>query len=116
MKKDTTQNNILIANFLKQTVQPFEFPQFGYIRHNGDWMDKFLDYQLKFHKDWNWIMEVVQTIENLNYTFDVMGKAVSINNSNEMIVDLNANSFKSKIEAVYTACIEFITWYNENKK
>ena len=58
-----TENNKLIAEFLGEIKQPFEFPQFGYINIMGDWKDTFFDNQLKFHKDWNWLMSVIEKIE-----------------------------------------------------
>ena len=55
-----TENNKLIAEFLGEIKQPFEFPQFGYINIMGDWKDTFFDNQLKFHSNWNWLMSVVE--------------------------------------------------------
>lgn len=70
---------------------------------------------LKFNSDWNWLMEVVEKIEE-NYIVDVCGRAVSIHENNgEMMVDLCAFNYSTKIEAVYNACFEFIQWYSQNK-
>ena len=83
----------------------------------NDFIGKF--YSLKsenYHDNWNDLMFIVEKIESLNFAFDIMGKACSINNDTEMIVDLCGNDFKSKIESVYTACVEFIQWYNLNNK
>ena len=76
--------------------------------------------QLKFHKDWNWLMEVVEKIEGLEkgkYSLITQQKSCLLwdNDKGEELEDFNS-SFKAetKIEAVYNACVEFIKWYNEN--
>lgn len=109
--KNTTENNKLIAEFLGGIKQPFEFPQFGYINSKGDWKDTFFDDQLKFHSDWNWLMQVVEKIESLGFE-------TSLTNQNFFIRIAGGNTqsgimYKNKIEAVYNACLEFIKWYNK---
>ena len=112
------ENNKLIAEFLGEIKQPFEFPQFGYINIMGDWKDTFFDDQLKFHKDWNWLMEVVEKIESLSkegetYMFSITKFSARVTYKGSRIVDLPIDN--TKIEAVYNACVEFIKWYNEQK-
>ena len=116
------ENNKLIAEFLGGIKQPFEFPQFGYINSMGDWKDTFFDNQLKFHSNWNWLMSVVEKIENLQdenncaiYNVQIEQSFTEIidNHTSETIVEVDSNS---KIEAVYQSCVEFIKWYNEQNK
>jgi hypothetical protein len=109
---NTTENNKLIAEFLGQNKMPYEFPQFGYIKTNGDWNDTFFDNQLKFHKDWNWLMEVVEKIESLcnNRGFEISSRFVHIRVNNNLTISSGVCS--NRIEAVYNACVEFIKWYN----
>jgi hypothetical protein len=74
---------------------------------------------LKYHSDWNWLMEVVEKIESIKIQ------------SYLVRVDINLNSCKiapshweericvygdkeTKIQTVYNACIEFVKWYLEN--
>ena len=119
----TIENNKLIAEFLGETKQPFEFSQFGYINSLGEWKDTFFDNQLKFHSDWNWLMEVVEKIENLQdennhvmYNVQIEQSFTEIidNHTSEIVIyDIDADS---KIEAVYNTVIEFIKWYNEQNK
>lgn len=73
--------------------------------------------QLKFHKDWNWLMEVVEKIESLSkenetYSFSITKISVRVLYKGSRIVDLPINT--TKIQAVYLACVEFIKWYNKN--
>lgn len=62
---------------------------------------------LKFHSDWNWIMEVVEAIEKKAWV-NIKGCAVDIST----IVNLNA---PTKKEAVVEAINQFLIWYEQNK-
>lgn len=123
--KNIIENNKLIAEFLVKnegglvkleenifsTIDEFEIP------------DDYLTLKdLKYHKDWNWLMEVVEKIERFEgenryamYNVDIQQCFVEIieNHTYETIINIDANS---KIEAVYNACVEFIKWYNEQNK
>ena len=102
-------NNKIIAEFM------------GYIKHTQTKAylttdGYFHERDLKFHKDWNWLMEVVEKIESLGYKVDIL----KWENSQYCGIYLNGkkisgNETNTKIEAVYNACVEFIKWYNENK-
>ena len=124
-------NNKLIAEFL------------GYIDNGcseeGFLIDPKTNYDvcidsLQFHTDWNWLMEVVEKIENLpsrtlqgTYYLGNEVKIYKVINTNThyceinlvkesgyRIVSIQFNK-ESKIKSVYDACLEFIKWYNENK-
>lgn len=105
-----TENNILIAEFMNYEKQTWSYNDavayYTPFKENSLFSDK-----LKFHTDWNWLMQVVEKIFNtceitpdeLDYEWGILFKQIH-------------NSFYyPKIEAVYNACIEFIKWYNENK-
>ena len=74
---------------------------------------------LQFHKDWNWLMEVVEKIESIKIEtykvrVDIYFNCCQINPTHwEQLISIYGNK-ETKIEAVYNACIEFIKWYNEN--
>lgn len=68
-----------------------------------------------YHSDWNALMSVVEKIESLGYEVTIYNKSA--------IVWTNAKGIKNyyertigdtKLSAVYSACIKFINWYNEN--
>lgn len=66
---------------------------------------------LLFHKDWNWLMQVVGKIENLENSLK--------NETNEEFKQFQkilSLPIYTKIEAVYNACVEFVKWYNQNEK
>jgi len=110
---NTIENNKLLAEFLncKQDGSG------QYLIPNWGW-DKVEN--LKFHSDWNWLMEVVEKIESLVFPNDTYYNFNILSGCYVTIIDSKINEFGSysgstKIEAVYNACIEFIKWYNKNK-
>ena len=108
----TTENNKIIAEFMG-IADEIETGATSLIQIEGT-TGYYKNDNLQFHTDWNWLMEVVEKIEK-NYLVDIFGKAVSIHENNvEMIVDLNAINYTTKIEAVYNAVVTFIEWYNKN--
>jgi len=107
---NTIENNKLIAEFLG-IKDEIERGENSIILLNG-----IIDYHkidnLKFHSDWDWLMEVVEKIESLNVTFSIDGnKCYCLNDD-----FCNAQKESTKIYSVYKVCVEFIKWYNEQKK
>lgn len=76
---------------------------------------------LKFHSDWNWIMEVVETIENkLNDSFNVdivnKNQCEIVRNGEEFICGAGFDTINHrKKEAVVDAINQFLIWYEQNK-
>ena len=105
----TIENNKLIAEFM------------GLNLHQGVWRKSTLATErkickedaLKYHEDWNWLMEVVEKIESLGYRIEIVKHICRIYLSNKETIIISENT--PKIEAVYNAVVEFIKWYNENK-
>ena len=112
------QDNKLIASFLGQTSTNYEFPQyefqqFGYIKSNGDWEDTFWASELKFHSDWNWLMEVVEKIESKGFDVHINTCVCRISDVGEdRFEDIETFNSNNKIQAVYSGVVEFIKWYN----
>ena len=131
--ENNIENNKLIAEFLGFELfnnKYYELSQFGYMKTNGEWSDVFYPETLKFHKDWNWLMEVVENIESLEDTerFEITNSGVNITHyqtkevkfiyngyhTNKGMYLLTEKAVDTKIEAVYMAVVEFIKWYNKN--
>lgn len=110
------ENNKLLAEFLgmgnSETTQVyFEL---------GCTPDK-----LNFDKDWNRLMLVIDKIESLGCAVYIKTKGTLIENDKEELTAFSLvgeNSFvggllisspKTKIEATFNACIEFVKWYNK---
>lgn len=84
--------------------------------------------ELKFHKDWKWLMNVVEEIENLGMLFKVArwredevltnGYWCTISDSFsgvEFADSAYIDDTETRIEAMFLACAQFIEWYNQNK-
>jgi hypothetical protein len=67
--------------------------------------------------DWNTLMPVVEKIEDENpgTYFRIYRKKCIVRTMKSLIVFQKEVS-ATRIEAVYKAVVEFIKWYNENKK
>lgn len=132
------ENNKLIAEFMGLKViskdEYLKHPQHETLNVNEY---SIIEYQ-RYHKSWDWLMPVVEKIESLNLgdntlktifseedvylnssvSFSIMYKECYINFFGEMKVYENwisVTECDSKIKAAYTAVVEFIKWYNENK-
>lgn len=95
---NTTENNKLIAEFIGATIVEAD------IYLNGD---EYTKYDLKYHSDWNWLMEVVQKINNQNNVVQIHENHVMVvnNTKGEVIVDIVSGSM---LEAIYEAVVEYI--------
>ena len=109
----TTENNKIIAEFMGATLT--KDLQIMYPVYEGD--SSYVK-DLKYHLDWNWLMQVVEKIESILPDDSI----ITIEYKNCFIPVLDdeepftiEGGGKTKIEAVYNACLEFIKWYNENK-
>ena len=73
--------------------------------------------KLKFNKDWNWLMPVVEKIESLGYEFFFVEDRVMVSHNTdhsiETIIDLTFGG--NKRDATYQGVVEFINEYNKNK-
>jgi hypothetical protein len=113
-----TENNKLIAEFLGFQLQTDPNKRWYNQYFVKDTLEKPYSNRIEilhFDTDWNWLIVAVEKIESMNYYVDIMNKAVSINNDEYMIVDLSGKDFNTKIEAVYTAVVEFIKFYNQTQ-
>ena len=104
----TTENNKIIAEFIwwKEKEEDFMFNP----KTSGSIYVK----SLLFHKDWNWLMEVVEKMEEMaDWSLELL---TTDKKAYQMLIPLsNTNVIvETKIEAVYNACVEFIKWYNKN--
>ena len=113
----TTENNKIIAEFMSwdsnESKTVFYEPT-----DEVQGIDGFTLENLPFDS-WNWLMEVVEKIENLSkenetYSFSITKISVRVLYKGSRIVDLPIDN--SKIEAVYSACVEFIKYYNEQTR
>ena len=104
----TTENNKIIAKFMGARLT--KDLQIMYPVYGGD--SSYVK-DLKYHLDWNWLMEVVEKIESLGYRVTIVRHICRIDLTEESKLIISEDI--KKIEAVYTICFKFIQWYNENK-
>ena len=125
------ENNKLIAEFLNwefdDLSETFETPFLKLVEPQafGDeqFSCKLQDFELEFHSDWNWLMRVVEKIEKIpekndnwfNVTVGASCYCIIQDATGELSFEIIGDG-RTKIEATYNACIEFIKWYNEQNK
>lgn len=139
---NTIENNKLIAEFMgaKEYTGDLEGQFYGTTFPHG--YDTTMN--LKYNTSWDWLMPVIEKIENLGYCVcfesnEYLGTATEMDVSNFKKIyisefsghPINKDSFTnkgisyiqfggktnlSKIEAVYDTCIKFIQWYNQQSK
>lgn len=67
----------------------------------------------KFHTSWDWLMPVVEGIEEYEMNVKIHTSYTSIHfKRKQCIVDVDGGS---KIENTYNAVVQFIEWYNKQK-
>jgi len=102
----TEESNKMIAEFMGNM-------------HDGDVIHEEL-----YDVSWDWLMPVVEKIEKnkyvdeFNINWDSLGEKhhCEITNTQKFTFETIRIYADSKIEAVYEAVVEFIKWYNKNKK
>lgn len=121
----TTENNKIIAEFMGLKVITKE----EYLKHPQHETLSIKEYSIveyqRYNSDWNWLMEVIDKIENLTdknnfvlYDVNIYSDAVIIldQEEHEKVSITKSDGLTSKIEMVYNACVEFIKWYNEQNR
>jgi hypothetical protein len=144
------ESNKLIAEFMGKSGN-VDFhddkgfvPVYWYTGINGGHKTPYKEDELEYHKSWDWLMGVVDKIENMDlsetgYSWEGIDGETEYNNQNicveiernqcwiymnlqlDPVHTINAETFNkkcdTKIESVYNAIVEFIEWYNKlNKK
>ena len=68
--------------------------------------------------DWNFLMQVIEKIESLGYEVEIKGINCRIKElfKDEPIVSWVLGDRSMKKELVWTAVVEFIKWYNNEKR
>jgi len=99
------ESNELIAVFMGNEVTGPGIPM-------GIWFEDIKDFiqfqDLKYHSSWNWIMPVVKKC--LNLTME------DLENYEKQYENIDDSFYQVNIDQTYKAVVEFIKWYNKNKK
>ena len=112
------EGNAKIAEFMGIKVLPA-----GYISRNLENNEKQAD-DLKYHSSWNWLMQVVEKIENIKnesegflFCFGI-GRDFCVIKHNTITQDHISvySEHNSKILSVFACIVRFIDWYNSQQK
>lgn len=75
--------------------------------------------ELKYHNDWNWIMEIVDKIEGMGCRTELLGQKDNYNfqigKRGGHYPDFDSDG-ETKILAVYGGVVQFIEWFNAAQK
>jgi hypothetical protein len=102
------ESNELIAKFMGNEVAGPGIPMGIWFEDTKD----FIQFQdLKYNSSWDWLMPVVEKIEQLRHnaspgdiTFDLMKETI------------DSALSEARIEYAYQSIINFILWYNKNEE
>lgn len=127
--ENTVENNRLIAEFMgykitgsDQDFTFFEHPDGKGIIIQSDYdFEKFNSHPMLearsmiFHRDWNWLMEVIKEIADKTGFQLTLGEDYSYwNNQGENPFTIDYGGYNN-INSVYEAVVDLIKWHNSNK-
>ena len=115
-----TENNKLIAEFMGLSKVPCSIGTENGIVTEGYMHPKCgvpMTANGLQYDSWDWLMPVVDKIENFGFEFFIVEDRVKIahNTDHSIKVIIDFTSGRSKIETVYQGIVEFINWYNKNQ-
>jgi|TARA_R100000458_G_C8194501_1_gene187083 hypothetical protein len=106
------ESNKLIAEFMGLSYDSKTKEYYRPLYNSGDWIS---ENELQYHKDWNWLMPVVEKIESLGYTFeknfqriDKDWQCLIVKGNDILYQEFNTDS---RI-ACYQVVVRFINEYN----
>lgn len=112
-KQEIKDYNRLCAEILGFKRFPIKDKNDGFII---DWNNGFVPYksctaELKFHYDWNWIMQILKHIR------EIINVKLNIHDFECVkAMNLNLNPYDYDKEQVVEAIYQFLIWYNKNNK
>ena len=125
-KEEIRKNNKLIAEFMGASLEQ-QYPEnehqdglgFYFTKKTPETIRRYSSEGLKYHCDWNWLMEVVEKIRNY---YNVYSFPILINDGCDIVLERKTISTQdyftkygidgSNIECVYKTCIKFIKSLN----
>lgn len=117
--KTLEEKNAMIAEFMGMQKTELGWYDNNEVLKLPNTSDNTFD-DLLFHASWDWLMPVVDDIENTypkagDYpSFEIRGRLVEIENCHGFGYGRFFEG-DTKLDAVYKAVVKFIEWYNENK-
>ena len=125
-----TKNNILITEFMGAKITTIN-PLFGPSKQmiNTEGMECYVSLPkmsyisaLRYDKSWDWLISVVEKIQDMGYLVNMNNVSTNINNNGggtklKKYFKGGYNSSHGNMKRrTYKAVVEFIKWYNLNQK
>ena len=102
---NTLKTNKIIAKFMgKKMISEFDNPLIAHL-------------ELKYHSSWNWLMPVVNKINNFKekkYSIHIVRNFVSFNINNNVMWTYDSHSLRESIYMIVIKAIEYINKYDQN--
>ena len=133
--EEITENNKMIALFMGYKYHPHPEKDCGWRKEDGRSKLHGRNYylcrkhcDLRYYNSYEWIMEVVDRIETMEYmqsnTMSFMPMFFSVTIERNFVVANIGNSpiketysrKENKIKSIYNCVVEFIKWHNGSKK
>ena len=132
MKNKNIENNIMLAEFLEWK----KYEDFSFITDfNKNYMSMgagmletniFRFEDLEFHKSWDWLMCVTERVNTEIKNKDIIWNGVKItpdsvhvygkSYNTAYVVGTTDGKYENLKQCLYTAVVDFIKWYNNEKK
>ena len=106
------ESNLLLAKFMGAKATEFAnfwIPIWGIV--GDDTLETGKGRIMEYHQSWDWLMPVVEKIENCGYSVKITYKFCKIQTEDELFL-LSKKIGNTKMEATYNACVEFVKKYN----
>jgi hypothetical protein len=124
--KEYVEGNIIIAKFMGARIEhDYSFIEnvqdglgYYFLKENAPENDlRYSTSGIKYHTSWDWLMPVVEKIENFgNCDIQIHSHIFYINFENgNYKKDFHRYENLTKLEMVWLAVVEFIKWYDETK-
>lgn len=107
--EEIIEGNALISEFI--TGKPVDRKGFQqvWLKPYDKGLARWIDFSdLQYHKDWNWLMEVVEKICKV----DILSENIS-NEYKARVIDFSKLSIASPINNIWQAVVKFIYWKNK---
>lgn len=118
---DTLDNNKLIAEFMNLTLYKgyiYKYYPLSERKERGFWGNQlqYHESKLKYDKSWDWLMPVLDKIRDLKNSCKLSNRPVYDRKDRGFGQHGNKFLVNSHINYTYGGVVEFIKWYNLNKR
>lgn len=116
--KTIDEKSIVIADFMavrKNEDGTYEFPEFGFIRTNGEFMTKFYPERFKYHSSFDWLMPAIRKCRDINKKSEkgLFNDPTNNLRAQVMYEIVEAHLLDLHALATFNAVFEMIDWYNK---